>query len=466
MTTDYTFIGMLVVTCVSAFSSVLSTISAQTNNIGTYSLSSSSTASSGVLGLLPELVLLVGCCLGVVGMAIRGGFFQKSRKQTKNKRMSELFRRLGRRSPEATVWPDRAHEHNNPTPTPTPKLPPPVQDDDDNTIPPPSKQLPLPPPVGDDAPALPAAAMAQLATGNPSISEIEAWAKKYLSGPVDARAALPWDGHEYPPTQPVPEEVIAIYDREEWITRKILAWWKSKGDERPDDMPDDTPQLPAIATKSSARNFTKKLLGPTPLERYDEYLQANGIRYFTAKELTSHNWFKATKKQTLKGVSAWQCFLEVIPPDSIIQFVMPQHVVPNPRLWPNIIPVLRILDRFRHWLRHPVRGVSGFRLPWYNTAISGSKTSFHMSNSAIDFAYTKFTPQGEMDVRIFYRFFDALYKLKGSGVGGYPQFCHVDYNQNRHRLRGKAVRWVHAARKNKDNIFHNGERYAIVGSKR
>lgn len=478
MTTDYTLLGLLVATSFSALSSAWSTITAQTGSTGTGSFGSSFTASSGALGPLPELLLLIASCLGVVGMAIQGNWWTKAKKRT-----SQFWGRAGKPKRRFLSWPDRQQTTKKPTPQPIPEpdKPPTPIDDDDTEIPPPDKQLPLPPPVGDDAPRLPAGALAALASGNPSLSAIEAWAKKYLRGPVDARAALPWDAYEYPKTQPVPEADLAAFDRDSWLLDKFKSWFDSKGKDKPTDdeernIPPDK-QLPAMATQTAGGNWLKKFIGPTPLERYDAYLKANGIRHFSAAELTKHNWHKSKIKQGREWVpsnvaakpvlqaSAWQNYLEVIPPHSRIHFVMPRHVVPDPRLWPNIIPALRILDRFREWLGQPVRGVSAFRLPWYNTSIQGSPSSFHKTNSAVDFAYSKFTAEREMDVSIFYRFFTALYKLKGSGVGGYPQFCHMDYDQGRHNIRGKFIRWLHRARRNKNNVFFPGEKYNLVGKK-
>lgn len=301
-------------------------------------------------------------------------------------------------------------------------------------------------------------------------------------GPFDVRQALPWDPHVYPPI-PTPPELPpgAEFERKlaEALKRK-LGLDKKKGSKK-----GSKKRKKALAYPGDASVFADVGLSPDPsevevqralkqdikalglfdrdpLKVLDRYLDACGIRYFSAHELTSHRW-RHSKGRTVKGAATWWFTLEILTPKffpSGAHFVLPEHVVPPPELWPRIIPALRVLDRFRHWYGKPVRAFSGYRLPWYNTQIEGDSRSFHMSFSAIDFTFAERTKQGtgELDVVLFQRWFEQLYNKKGDGLGAYPNFIHIDVGHSRHKLKGKAERWIH--RKRMDRV---GLRGSLIG---
>ena len=58
---------------------------------------------------------------------------------------------------------------------------------------------------------------------------------------------------------------------------------------------------------------------------------------------------------------------------------------PPKSLWPNIANTARMLDRIRARLGHPIRILSAYRSPAYNTCLSGAGRSRHMEFNAIDF---------------------------------------------------------------------------------
>lgn len=378
---------------------------------------------------------------------------------------------------------------------------PPVQPPSQPQLPPPPKKKPAPVPENPAKPALPPPPKKRIPAGKkrrgrlpqaawdvftstepPTLDILEAWQKEYLKdGPLDAKDGLPWDEYDYPDMPKVPEEALQSYDNTEWVMKKIISWWgKWRDKDKKKPAPPDR-QLPEGLTPAQIQMFeqgvdstsAKNVVGQMAnndyvLALYNRWLKEAGIRHFTAEEITSHRWRKAwlPNKAIAEGASAWSALFLVLKPSSPLHFVLPKHVVPDPRLWPAILPHLIVLDRFRAWLEKPVTAFVGYRLPWYNAKISGSQNSFHMKNAAIDFLYGKRTEEGEIDASIFWRWFSALYRRPGDGVGAYPTFLHLDvgHGRSRGKWRRKAQRWVHAARRNKDNVF-GGLSYSIVGKK-
>lgn len=319
---------------------------------------------------------------------------------------------------------------------------------------------------GDDRPALPGVPI-RLPTPPPQIPSLP-------EGPWDVRAPLPWDAHVYPeiPAVEVPPEYEASFKVARWLEKKL------KGEDRkrlpprrerdtrpalpgkpPRELPPvvDRPALPAYFPEEAPAEVAAigmtalemmsdpqaaGLLGPTPLELYDAYLQSAGIRYFSAKELTPHKWRHT--QQVVRDASVWHFMYDFFAPEIVpkgVHWLLARHVVPPPSQWPRILPALYVLDRFRHWLGEPVIGISGYRHGWYNDQIDGSSTSFHMSNSAIDFTYRR-RKGGYLDHGIFLGWFDRLYRREGDGTGRYHSFIHLDVGHDRHRLPGKTERWV------------------------
>ena len=297
-------------------------------------------------------------------------------------------------------------------------------------------------------------------------------------GPFDPKDALPWDDHVYPdtPSVEVPEsyevELYRAQEMRKWIDSKLRKPRKALPKKRRKPAPPERQlpsprvpperQLPAFlrdddsmgavwdAAGMTPNDFFQNagalgLFGPTPLEEYDKYLKSAGIRFFSAHEITRHNWRHARGRVAPGRSSAWHFMYDLFEPEFApkgFHFMLARHVVPPPELWPNIIPVLRILDRFRFWLGKPVTGYSGYRHSWYNAQIDGSSTSFHMQNGALDFGFgDRF--EGYLDYDLFLHWFERLYRQKGDGTGRYASnFIHVDTGWDRHHIPGKTEHWV------------------------
>jgi hypothetical protein len=102
------------------------------------------------------------------------------------------------------------------------------------------------------------------------------------------------------------------------------------------------------------------------------------------------------------------------------------NTLPPEDLWPNMTLAIRLLDRLRAELGSPIRILSAYRSPRYNTAILGAANSQHTRFSALDFVVkdTKTKPRDWALVLARYR----AERGSGIGIGVYPDqgFVHVD----------------------------------------
>lgn len=60
------------------------------------------------------------------------------------------------------------------------------------------------------------------------------------------------------------------------------------------------------------------------------------------------------------------------------------YVIPPRKLWPNVVPTLRVIRSEVTPVVGPVRIVSGYRPPEFNQCVGGAKKSVHMTFSAFD----------------------------------------------------------------------------------
>lgn len=314
---------------------------------------------------------------------------------------------------------------------------------------PPVRPAPLPGPgtparpVPELGPQLPAPPV-ELVPGPPGRGRLAYGRADYRTlprGPYDSRQPLPWDTHVYP-AAPTPPALPASAEAErracEWLKRKL---WPPKDKPITDpgrQLPAGLDVAPMLAAGVDAGAMMRDpraagLIGPTPLELLDAYLDAAGIRYFSAKELTAHKWRHGAGR-VVAGASSWWFVYDLLGIDYLPKGphqVLPRHVVPDPQLWPSILPVLRILDRFRYWLNEPVTSISSYRHPLYNAQIEGSKTSRHMRFEAVDFYYPVEEIKGRLFVDLFVDWFEHIYRGNDDGVGRYDGFIHLDIASGR-----------------------------------
>jgi hypothetical protein len=69
-----------------------------------------------------------------------------------------------------------------------------------------------------------------------------------------------------------------------------------------------------------------------------------------------------------------------------------RNSAPPRELWPNIVPTLAVLQRFRTEIGRPVQLLSTYRSPAYNRAVGGATESMHKHFRAIDFTVSSGTP--------------------------------------------------------------------------
>lgn len=100
-------------------------------------------------------------------------------------------------------------------------------------------------------------------------------------------------------------------------------------------------------------------------------------------------------------------------------------------LWPNMVPLARVLEQLRGEVGAPVRLLSIFRSPAYNSAVGGASGSQHLQFKAADFVALTGTPAN---------WAEHLRGMRSSGVfsggiGTYRTFVHVD-------VRGTDADWT------------------------
>jgi len=92
---------------------------------------------------------------------------------------------------------------------------------------------------------------------------------------------------------------------------------------------------------------------------------------------------------------------------------------PPEKLWVNIFPTLKVLDKVREHYNNPISINSSYRTQEYNKMIGGAKDSMHTYFSAIDFRLA----EPLIDV---YNFIESLPESKDIGLGIYDTFLHID----------------------------------------
>ena len=127
---------------------------------------------------------------------------------------------------------------------------------------------------------------------------------------------------------------------------------------------------------------------------FQQFLDRNGIGHFTAKEVlflgNSNSWLKL-------------------------------NTVPDPTLWPNILPALAAADELRRRLGKPIQILSAFRNAAYNRAIGGARNSQHTKFTALDLTAKVPIPELARLARQI-----RTEKLYTGGLGIYPGFIHID----------------------------------------
>lgn len=309
-----------------------------------------------------------------------------------------------------------------------------------------------------------------------------------VGAPLDP---LPWDPHEYHYVSP---PALPLGDRITWAMLKGLKkLWEELNEDRDEDeerkrlpeaehypsrqrangyaggldarlvTPTEEPPAWIPARLSELRALQKggedhdvflgRVLHARPLTMLQAWLEACGIRYFSAKELCVHKWRGPLERHVIHSIdhNAWAHVYRELKVDTLARFVgvpLARYIVPEPEDWPRILPVLIAVDRFRHWYGGPVTCISGFRVPSYNLrrpsegGVGGAKDSRHMRFEAMDIQYRERDPDGSgyIHAELFQQFIQSLYPDPSDGVGIYKSFIHYD-RFTRGPGSGKASSW-------------------------
>lgn len=98
------------------------------------------------------------------------------------------------------------------------------------------------------------------------------------------------------------------------------------------------------------------------------------------------------------------------------------NTFPPEELWPNVVVAIQELDALRAHFGAPVRLLSLYRSPAYNSAIGGARKSQHKEFRAIDFVCDAGTPRDWFE-------FLKVRRENGFWIGGlglYRTFVHID----------------------------------------
>jgi len=144
-------------------------------------------------------------------------------------------------------------------------------------------------------------------------------------------------------------------------------------------------------------------------QRFCKYIDSQGLRYFTGKEMLPY--FKR-KKYNKQG----KCIAE--------------NSLPPTAMWKCIVDALVVVDQLRHVIGKPITISSSYRNEAYNRACGGVKYSQHKVFRALDIQCSRSRPK---------TVFKALQKLRSEGkfkggLGLYRTFVHID-------TRGRNATW-------------------------
>lgn len=112
-----------------------------------------------------------------------------------------------------------------------------------------------------------------------------------------------------------------------------------------------------------------------------------------------------------------------------------KNAPPPKNLWSNIAHTAQMLDEIRHRIGHPVRILSGYRSPAYNSCVGGVSNSLHATYNALDWTASGGTVVQWHQIAQAVRS-ENLGKYQG-GIGRYnsSNFIHID-------TRGTAADWI------------------------
>ncbi|MBY0298122.1 MAG: N-acetylmuramoyl-L-alanine amidase [Methylobacterium sp.] len=179
---------------------------------------------------------------------------------------------------------------------------------------------------------------------------------------------------------------------------------------------DEAPGRPAglfsvqfVNNTGSALELVAAEVKPSDFTDLVGFIQSLKLRYFTPDELLFLG--ASNRSGSCKGTNYF----------------------PGKDKWNNIVNTVRMLDLIRDDLGSPIRILSCYRSPEYNTCIGGEPGSLHMEFNAIDFTCASGTPEIWRRVANRIRLSDPAFT---GGIGVYPGrgFVHID-------TRGQLADW-------------------------
>lgn len=105
-----------------------------------------------------------------------------------------------------------------------------------------------------------------------------------------------------------------------------------------------------------------------------------------------------------------------------------KNSLPPANLLPNLLSIAIIANMLRCRFGHPLRILSAYRSPRYNSAIGGAVNSMHLQGRALDLA-----PSDPTKIRHWLDFVKKEHDLRtwDGGLGLYRSFAHIDNGKHR-----------------------------------
>lgn len=149
-------------------------------------------------------------------------------------------------------------------------------------------------------------------------------------------------------------------------------------------------QIPMTPTPSAPSQHYDYMLPPNSYQIWrlqgDHQYKVQAYKNFLAQQ---HVQFVVPDFEMFRSARDWQ------------QCNYDEYDVPDPSVWQNAVPTLRLLKQLvDEGLVHDIEVTSSYRSPYLNHCAGGAKSSSHLRNSAIDFRIGSIQPDEQEQLKI------------------------------------------------------------------
>lgn len=179
------------------------------------------------------------------------------------------------------------------------------------------------------------------------------------------------------------------------------------------------------------------------LDGLQGYLDAHGVRHFTADEITQvhhdillsgdakaigsqlRQWGRGEKAESAVFVEALIEEVSQLPKYKGVPIALPMHA-----WWPRLCAVTLVADKIRETIGMPVTWINGWRAPLLNAAVGGAKLSGHLGAYACDIRVH--SQRSRTTAEHVLRRLLAVSEL-GMSVGWGHRRLHIGFDEKGHR---------------------------------